>query len=922
MGRVWRARDRLLDRDVALKEARGGPGSAAARRLRREGALLGRLDHPGIVALLFRGDRADGRPFLALRIVPGPDLRTWAASAPDLSRRLAVLRALVAALAHAHGRGVVHRDLTPANVRVDWDGTVCVLDWGLGRDVSEAEATPVRPGLTRLGTRLGTPAYMSPEQAAGETVGPAADVWSLGILAWEVLSGRRAYSGRAATEVLAGVLSGPPPRLRTVCPSVPGAVALVVDGALSPLAERPADAGALLAQLDAALRAPTPRPGAGWPLGVAGLVVGLGLGWLVHTPPRPPPEPLDRDRIAQWLTTGDYDAVRTAACARLADVPDDPLARGLMLHADRWPELLWTAPVSACDIGEELRWDGRYFACANSDGVSVYEVTTEGVTPLWSRPDEVHQLQFAADDQLVVWAAGLDFPLRLDVRTGRKDPIEFSVFRDAQIYEGRARTEFVGRVGDEVVWYRVPEAVFRQAMPGVPIPQEIHRFPAAGMKRAVVLADGSLLAGFDAHVEWRPDPLAAPTSRWPLPSGMGTVKNLIVASSERHVGVLTSDEVLLVLDRKTGTWSSALPVPAVYFKLLSVSPDGRLLASSATSGTRVRSTDSPEREVLLPRGWIHPRFLDAQTLLVHRHGELSTWRMPDSLRRPELSLQGKPRGLELWQGGTVGWSGRSGRWWRDAGSQPIELSPLTEAVASPDGARLAVARDQDGVTVLEADGSRRDFPRPICRWVAWADDDSLVCVGSRSGPDRLDVATGAVDRSHGMADHRWADISSRAGTVAVVDWDARVYTLTERGLTERTRAAWLTRVEVAGSGELLLLNARRGIIGRDWLSGARSDPDRVVTPTGYRSFNFSVSPDGDRVAVVEPTGGLTISDVETGRVEVIVPAEAGTVAAVAWFLDGRSVVVALADGRLLPLQLGGAACLETTAPGGADTTLR
>ncbi len=149
-------------------------------------------------------------------------------------------------------RGVVHRDLKPTNIRVEADGSVCVLDWGLARDLHTATEAPPQAGLTRLGARIGTPAYMSPEQAAGEVVGPEADVWSLGILLWEVLADRRAYTGRAATEVLAGVLSGPPPSLRSVQHEVSTAIAEVVDRALEPGGRRPPDAGRLLSLLDAA----------------------------------------------------------------------------------------------------------------------------------------------------------------------------------------------------------------------------------------------------------------------------------------------------------------------------------------------------------------------------------------------------------------------------------------------------------------------------------------------------------------------------------------------------------------------------------------------------------------------------------------------------------------------------------------------
>ena len=200
MGSVYRATDHALGRHVALKVLRpefADEGSAA--RLRREAAILARLEHPGVVPVHEVGQLADGRVFYVMKLIRGTRLDEAAHGAP-LAARLRLFLRICETMSFAHAHGVVHRDLKPSNVMVGAFGEVLVLDWGIARlleqgapsrsgtplDHSGPDAAPFADAVTAAGTVLGTPGFMSPEQAQGEAhVDARTDVYALGaILRW------------------------------------------------------------------------------------------------------------------------------------------------------------------------------------------------------------------------------------------------------------------------------------------------------------------------------------------------------------------------------------------------------------------------------------------------------------------------------------------------------------------------------------------------------------------------------------------------------------------------------------------------------------------------------------------------------------------------------------------------------------------
>jgi len=200
---VYRAVDERLQRPVAIKVFRGD----AAEQLHRHEAemrTLAALDHPSLVTVFDAGtDDSTGQPYLVMQIVEGPTLGNELRSGALTEDRTARYGAeLAEALAYVHERGLVHRDVKPANVLISEDGRVHLADFGIARIVDSAHET-------KTGDVLGTPAYFAPEQVAGETVGPSADVYALGVVLYECLTGRRPFEG-TAVEVAMARLARPP----------------------------------------------------------------------------------------------------------------------------------------------------------------------------------------------------------------------------------------------------------------------------------------------------------------------------------------------------------------------------------------------------------------------------------------------------------------------------------------------------------------------------------------------------------------------------------------------------------------------------------------------------------------------------------------------------------------------------------------
>jgi serine/threonine protein kinase len=243
-GRILRAEDRYLERTVALKEPLE-PGDFAEARFLTEARLTARLQHPSIVPLYEAGRWPGGAPFYAMKLVYGRSLDGVIAAASHVDERLALLPHVLAAadaVAYAHGQRILHRDLKPANILVGELGETFVIDWGLAKELGKPEA-PEAPGPepesrgpaehTQVGTIMGTPAYMPPEQAAGQPVDERADVYALGAILYHLLAGRPPYEGTRSREVLTQVLEGEPVPLARLQSAVPQELLDVVARAMA-----------------------------------------------------------------------------------------------------------------------------------------------------------------------------------------------------------------------------------------------------------------------------------------------------------------------------------------------------------------------------------------------------------------------------------------------------------------------------------------------------------------------------------------------------------------------------------------------------------------------------------------------------------------------------------------------------------------
>jgi serine/threonine-protein kinase len=267
-GTVYRGHQLALDRPVALKipTAEIAADPVMAKRFAREARSAAKIDHPGVVRIYAVGELTDGRPYLAMQLVEGEPLDQILFGGPVPARRALVLARLIAsALAETHAAGVVHRDLKPTNIvwRTDrhGDDRITIVDFGI------AAAKPGSADATRLttGGLLGTPHYMSPEQAHGEEVDARADLYALGCIVFELVTATTPFEG-SGFEVLLAHLGKPTPTPSERNPSVPAIVDRLVKQLMAKKPDhRPADADEVVTLLDEAIaqldRAPAGDPG-------------------------------------------------------------------------------------------------------------------------------------------------------------------------------------------------------------------------------------------------------------------------------------------------------------------------------------------------------------------------------------------------------------------------------------------------------------------------------------------------------------------------------------------------------------------------------------------------------------------------------------------------------------------------------------
>jgi hypothetical protein len=418
MGDVWQARDEDLGRRVAIKIlARELGDESARRRFAREARILARLQHPNVVSVHDVGvlpiDGAGDVPYLVMECIDGrsmTELVTDECLRPAQALRL--MHQVALALAAAHAEGVVHRDLKPSNVMVTSDQLVKVLDFGLAR----AFETPERPPeetLTAPGSVVGSCAYMAPEQALGDPVTPASDVFAFGAVLYELLSGRRAFPGSSTMGVLRAVARAEVTPLDEIDPELPpGAVALVTRC----LHRRPEARFADGAQLAAAMERLEDEERT------------LAVNDTVRWPARPP---VDRRR-RRWMAVAVAAALAVGlAGGRILTTGEDPMPR-----PGRWDV------TEVMNSAGEVTWsswmpDGSALLASSRDGArsEIVRVEASGGGPEVIRraaPGEILARPIVSPNgrRLAVLAVDSEGGLRVEVTDfGRKEPS--TVIREA-----------------------------------------------------------------------------------------------------------------------------------------------------------------------------------------------------------------------------------------------------------------------------------------------------------------------------------------------------------------------------------------------------------------------------------------------------------------------------------------------------------
>ncbi len=259
MSRVFVARDNALDRDVVVKVLpRELSASVSIERFNREIMLAAALQHAHIVPVLSAGE-TDGLPFFIMPYVDGESLRQRLSRGPlSIRESVSIMKDVARALSYAHNKGVIHRDIKPDNIMFS-AGSATVTDFGVAKAISAARG-PVRTSgprapastITSVGTSLGTPAYMAPEQVAADpNTDHRADLYSLGIVAYEMLVGAPPFQGRTPQALLAAQLTEPPAPLATRRYDVPQALAAIIMKCLEKdAAHRPRSADEVVRALD------------------------------------------------------------------------------------------------------------------------------------------------------------------------------------------------------------------------------------------------------------------------------------------------------------------------------------------------------------------------------------------------------------------------------------------------------------------------------------------------------------------------------------------------------------------------------------------------------------------------------------------------------------------------------------------------
>lgn len=919
LGRVLLVEDRHLGREVALKEllpdlkARAGDAwPALEARFVREARVMARLEHPGVVPVHELVRRPDGTLFFTMKKVSGQTLAKALEACASLNDRLTLLPHLVDVahtVAFAHARGVVHRDLKPDNVMVGPFGETLVLDWGLAKVPGEAEPDAVELpsgqtiGLTTPGLAMGTPRFMSPEQASGESerVDARSDVWSLGVMLFELVCGRPPFEAPTLPALIDAVKGQPLPKVKDLEPRAPHALVAIIERALQrEPANRFSDAQAFAEALVAAERVPlkvVSRSGlVGWVVAGAAVAVGLA-GWLWPRPPGTGRDPAV-DRVAyEWRARAQEalaqkaqaafesgDVAQALALAERATPAGPPLAPGVavLARAAGAPALAFEVKTEAGCAALAVRQG--VVACPTFGGVQLYSeqgadlgrLSTQGAG--WQRA-----AVFLADGALVT--AGDDRVLHVWNVPSKKQ-------RDAWTGAGaEVRSLAVSPDGTVVVAGLVDGRVLEFG--GAAKPKELARH--AGAVRAVAMTEGTVASAADDGVQLRArggGPLRAVFARGAR--ALWATTNGFLVATERYVFSLTENGTATLEATHLGQVEAL--AASTRHPVLSAGADGRVLA--AHHAPLVPTLEVGAKVLALGAD---PKSPGVDVYVALDDKRVQAWRWPLDSRLaapPELGFEPTAWAGDL-EGGAAAVGEREGavRWLVSARGlgPPLRTRHVGPVTALAKLGRRLVSGGADGQVLVhpEGDGAAQVVaPRgpwavtalavaPTGERVAWALDDGTFGLWSLTHGAEISKGKAARVRALGFSDD---------GRTVVVGRDDEHVAFVDAA-TGKERSAYPGHdgvVTAVGSHGGLVVSAARDRKVLVWpLDGTR--PSRTLVTTSEPSA-VSVSADGARLAVGHDDGRVLVWRLADGVLTHELPTRAGRIAAVELGANGALFV--------------------------------
>jgi len=894
MGRVYAAQDRRLRREVALKVATTPELTA---RLAREARITAQLEHPGIVAVYDAGHDERGRPWYTMRLIRGRTLEERLAECDDLGARLRLLghfQDACQAVAYAHSMGIVHRDLKPANIMVGEFGETQVADWGLARPVHEALQAWDRIVTAGDGTGVaGTSRYMSPEQARGEAPGRAADVWCLGVVLHELLSGQKAPAEPGVAPELEGLDERVPVELVAI---VRHCVARDPASRYPSAAELAADLGRYLDGRRVQVHDYTPwqllgRLAHAWraPLLVAAVAL-LGLAWvgLVGAQRTAEEHAVAQRNLAQALAQqalvaldGEQHVEAAVLAAHSLTLEPSPVARGVLAAtAGPRPERVSQLPLpTACREDAFLSPDGTTLLCSADAQLSLWSLATGQF--LWTQPVHLGRFPIWHGDAIVVPSAAAD--------------VRWLALADGRELERRPVESLptLLSAGSAGVWsLNGTKATVLRA--GEPAGDSFEI--CASMRSGLAAHQGQLLVGcqdgsFRVYATDGVETTRVQVERDQVDWGHLAFDGVAVFAGTR-------DGRVRRLELATGVWTAEIHQrDGGVLQVAPVTGTPWVLVRGERGSTRLWDTDLDAWVGALPARVKQVFAGSTQDRLMLLGDGLERWRLPSGLRpaavsvgpgvsQVTLSRDGAQTAYALGDG-TVGLLRTVDRrvladWQWQTG--------VAKCVAFLDDGRLfAAAMNAGGGRVL-APGQDPVVPAglPLARFrrAGTFRDGSLWALGY--GPTSAWVSgDGEVLRE------AWADVELFDGSsspdrshAAFLGTAGGVWVHDGAGLVQVADAPDAVAVDVGDDGRVVVAGRRE--VCRE---GRCHD-------LGERIMDLALAPGGQRVAVGLLSGGIVLLDLATGEQEAILRGHGKRVSSLEWGPRGELLVSGSWDGTL------------------------